>query len=298
VKLLLFKPFDIGKWFIIGFCAWLAYLGEQGARANFNFGGNYGNRDRDVSQDVERARDYVVENLHWIIPVAVVLVLLVFALWVVFTWLNSRGKFMFLHCVALNKAEVVVPWDKFSREGNSLFWFRFALGLIGTVMTLPLVALIAVSIYGMVRHGRPSVVAIAIAAAGVLLLIAIAIVFALINKFAVDFVVPIMFLRRRKCLEAWGEFRHLLTANGSNFALYILFSIVLAVIIETMVLFIVLLTCCIACCFLAIPYVGTVLLLPVFAFKRSYSLHYLAQFGSEYDVFQAAVSPTTAAPAV
>jgi hypothetical protein len=65
-----------------------------------------------------------------------------------------------------------------------------------------------------------------------------------------------------------------------------------------MVLFIVLLTCCIACCFLAIPYVGTVLLLPVFAFKRSYSLHYLAQFGSEYDVFQAAVSPTTAAPAV
>jgi len=26
VKLLLFQPFDLGKWFAIGFCAWLAFL--------------------------------------------------------------------------------------------------------------------------------------------------------------------------------------------------------------------------------------------------------------------------------
>ena len=26
VKIMLFKPFDLGKWFVIGFCAWLAYL--------------------------------------------------------------------------------------------------------------------------------------------------------------------------------------------------------------------------------------------------------------------------------
>ena len=27
-KEILFKPFDIGKWFVIGFCAWLATLGN------------------------------------------------------------------------------------------------------------------------------------------------------------------------------------------------------------------------------------------------------------------------------
>ena len=33
VKLMLFQPFDLGKWFVIGFCAWLAFLGEGGGLA-------------------------------------------------------------------------------------------------------------------------------------------------------------------------------------------------------------------------------------------------------------------------
>ncbi|HLX94273.1 MAG TPA: hypothetical protein VKU37_00855 [Verrucomicrobiae bacterium] len=32
VKRVLFRPFDLGKWFTIGFCAWLAQLGESGSR--------------------------------------------------------------------------------------------------------------------------------------------------------------------------------------------------------------------------------------------------------------------------
>jgi len=60
-----------------------------------------------------------------------------------------------------------------------------------------------------------------------------------------------------------------------------------------MVLIVVLMTCCIAGCFMAIPYLGTVLLLPVLIFYRAYSLHFLAQFGPEYDVFPPdAASPT------
>jgi hypothetical protein len=37
-----------------------------------------------------------------------------------------------------------------------------------------------------------------------------------------------------------------------------------------------------------IPFLGTVLLLPVHVFRRAYSLHYLAQYGEEYDVFRLA----------
>ena len=32
---ILFKPFDLRKWFVLGFCAFLAYLGEGGG----NWGG-------------------------------------------------------------------------------------------------------------------------------------------------------------------------------------------------------------------------------------------------------------------
>jgi hypothetical protein len=45
---------------------------------------------------------------------------------------------------------------------------------------------------------------------------------------------------------------------------------------------VVLLTCCVAGCFLAIPFVGTVLMLPVLVFDRAYSLIFLAQLGDGY----------------
>ncbi len=45
------------------------------------------------------------------------------ALWVLVVWLSSRGRFKFLHCVALNRAEVQVPGD-LGLTANSLFWFR------------------------------------------------------------------------------------------------------------------------------------------------------------------------------
>ena len=40
VKRMLFQPFDLGKWFVIGFCAWLAGLGESGT--SFHGGGGSG----------------------------------------------------------------------------------------------------------------------------------------------------------------------------------------------------------------------------------------------------------------
>src|SRR6185503_13938102 len=138
----LFQPFDLRKWFVIGFGAWLAHLGEQGFQGSYNYGSRHGQRGGgDLQRQFEHAKDYVMSNLGWIVPLVVGVVILALALGLLFLWLNSRGKFIFLHCVALNKAEVAAPWHKFAREGNSLFWFRLVIGLVGLVLTLPLVAL-------------------------------------------------------------------------------------------------------------------------------------------------------------
>jgi hypothetical protein len=131
-----------------------------------------------------------------------------------------------------------------------------------------------------------------------MLMVTIGIVFALVEKFTMDFAVPIMFLRGRRCLESWSELRQLLAANPGRFVLYLLFYLVLDLAIGMLLLAVVLGTCCVAGCFLAIPYLGTVLLLPVLVFKRAYSLHYLAQYGPEYDVFSpASASGVYPAPA-
>ena len=100
-----------------------------------------------------------------------------------------------------------------------------------------------------------------------------------------DFVVPVMYLRGGTCLAAWREFAALLAAHPGTFILYLLFQIVLGIAIGAIVLMAVLITCCILGCVMALPFIGTVVLLPVLVFKRAYSLYYLAQFGPNYDVF-------------
>jgi hypothetical protein len=227
----------------------------------------------------------VLNNLDWIIPVAAAAVILMVALWLLILWLNSRGRFMFLHCVALDKAEVAGPWSKFEREANSLFLFRVVLGLAGMVLMLPLLGGIALMIVRMVLRGEADAGGIMLAAGLGLMFFLLAIVFALVRKFTMDFVVPILFLRGGKCLAAWKEFWGLLANHAGLFTLYILFQIVLGMAIGIIVLGAVLITCCIAGCLMAIPYLGTVLLLPVLVFKQSYPLYFLRQFGPGYDVF-------------
>ena len=291
VKRLLFQPFDLGRWFVIGFGAWLAHLGEQGFRSNYNYGfpqGGHGGGN--LQGEWERLKDFVLGNLGWLVPLVVALLVGGLALGVLLTWLNSRGKFIFLHCVALDKAEVGEPWHQFAREGNSLFWFRLVLGLISMILTLPLVGLIVVLVIRMVRLGTPDVGGMALAAGAFLVLLVLGLLCFLIGKLTTDFVVPIMFLRRQKCLAGWRELRGLLAANFGNLILYLLFQIVLALVTGVLVLMVAIMTCC-CCCLLVLPYVGTVLLLPVLVFKRAYSLHYLAQFGREFDVFPAAARP-------
>ena len=286
VKHALFRPFDLGKWFVIGFCAWLAQLGEGGTFANFNYNfGQHRNYEQNFRNEFARVRDYVMDNLNWIVPLAAGLIVVVLALWLLFLWLSSRGKFMFLHCVALDKAEVSEPWHQFTYEADSLFLFRLVLGLIAMACTLPLL-IIAVVVAGKMFLAGQFIPNDIIGVIGFgLLFFALAIVFAIIQKFTLDFVVPIMFLRRIRCLSAWKELALLSSGHIGTFILYLLFQIVLAIAIGVIVFGVVIVTCCIAGCLMALPYLGTVLLLPVVMFKRCYSLYFLAQFGRDYDVF-------------
>ena len=295
VKLILFRPLDLKRWLVIGFCVWLAYLGKGGGGGgpNFNF---WRGTDEEAFHE---AKEFVLANLHWIIPVAVTLMLIGIILWVVFTWLSSRGRFMFLHCVAENKAEVKAPWVKFRRHGNSLFLFRIVLSLIGfAAIGVPLLIagiLLAITIAG----GGPHIVPVfGFVMIGLAVLI-IGIAFTLVHKFTTDFVVPIMFLRTTSCTAGWREFLALLSVNKARFVLYILFQIVIAITVGIIgatiaCLFSCLfmcLTCGIACLLMLPPlclgygYIITVLLLPLSVFTRAYSILYLRQYGPQFDVF-------------
>lgn len=292
----LFRPFDLTKWFVIGFCAWLATLGRGGSRSFGNSFGNHYDHTTTFSDQIQHARAYVLENLTWIIPVAIGLVVIGFALWVVFAWLNSRGRFMFLYCVALNRAEISEPWTKYSRVGNSLFKFQIIIGLIGMVLTLPLLAWAVVLIIAMIGHGAPAIGAIFLVSSILLAFLIFAIILSIVVMFLEDFVVPIMYLRDGTCLESWRELRRLMSGNLDLFVLYVLFQIVMAIALGLIVIAGIIVTCCLAGCLLVLPYLGTVVLLPLLVFRRSYSAIYLAQFGPEYNVFPPAPTPPPPPP--
>jgi hypothetical protein len=193
---------------------------------------------------------------------------------------------MFVHCVAGNVAEVAVPWKKFSRHGNSLFAFKIILSIVGFLaLTIPIVLAVAACITLHATGLTLAGVAGVIAAGLVVFWIAVAIL--LVGKFTDDFVVPIMFLQTSSVVAGWRTFLAILGVNKARMFLYILFQIVISIIIGLIIFIIFIVGCCCCCAsiLLLVPYIGTVILLPLIAFKRAYSLFYFSQFGPQFDVF-------------
>jgi hypothetical protein len=279
-KAMLFRPFDAGKWFTLGFCAWLALLGEGGAQANYRTGSG----DHWTRTDFDHALNWVLANWILLLVLVTVALLLWMAVTLLVWWLSSRGQFMFIDGIVHNRGAVKAPWHEFRREGNSLFWFRFwfdAAVTTGGMLLLLLGLLIALPDLRDLEFTWSSGIALLICAP---LFILWALAATVINMFLFDFVVPIMYLRRIPALLAWSVFRReLLAGRGGTFALYVLFKIVIAIAVGFLALGVLCCTCCIA----ALPYLGTVIMLPLWVFLRAYTLYFLEQFGPEWRFFEA-----------
>ena len=300
VKTVLFRPFDLGRWFVIGWCAFLAHLGQGGGGGGGGGGRGRGGRHEvgdvpaAIRHAVDQAREFVNYNLDWLIPLGIFLFVLFVVLTLFIVWVSSRGRFAFLYCVAQNKAEFWNPWRRFRDHGNSLFVFRIVLGIIGFITIVGILAagvMLFIAYRATLGFNVFSIMGIVLWS---LLFLSATIVFGLIGKFTEDFVVPIMYSRTASCVEAWRVLLDVMGFNKARFVLYVLFQLAIGLVIGALMVGAACVTCCCACCLFAIPYIGTVVLLPIHVFTRSYSLYYLAQYGAEFEVI--AAEPVTPAP--
>jgi hypothetical protein len=95
------------------------------------------------------------------------------------------------------------------------------------------------------------------------------------------FMLPVMYRRRCRAVEAFRDVSLLIIHHIGSFFLFCLFGIVL---ILAMLMIGAIVTCA-TCCLAALPYIGTVILLPVFVCLHAFALAFLRQFGPDYDVW-------------
>jgi hypothetical protein len=282
----LFKPFNISKWFILGFCAWLAALGEGGGGgSNFHSGwsGGPGGGGGGGGEGFDTVIDWIRNHLELVILLAVLIVLVGVAIALVLAWLRARGQFMFLDGVARNRAAVTEPWHRFRHLANSLFWFSLVLGLSGFLGYLLIVGLGVLVALPDIRAWHFGLNAIAAIVLSAVLSLPWAILMMIISAVLHDFIVPIMYLRNVRTLDAWRIFRYEIAPGQlGNFVLFYLLGIALVLGIATVAM----VATCLTCCLAALPYIGTVILLPLYVFMRSYSLYFLQQFGQQWHIFE------------
>jgi hypothetical protein len=289
----LFRPFEFRTWLWLGFSAWLAGLLKQGY--NLQVPGGWGeDAGGAVAEGGERLGRWLLDHLGCVLAVAIPLVLLLLVYVVVLSYLRARAEFVFLDQAVGGHLRFDVPWHASAREGKSLFLWRW--GLVGVAAgSMALLVGLGVLLWLPARYGADAglgnVVRVALTVPIVLAFFLVVLATVLAGFLTQQFVVPIMAKHHLTATAAWRRFLPLLRANAGGFALYVIVTLAVGMAVGMAVLFAGCMTCCIGFVLLAIPWLGTLPLLPALLFFRLLSVHYLAQLGPEYDLFAPAPAP-------
>ena len=277
---LLFRPFDMSRWFSIGFCAWLSWLGAGG-----NTNGRFGNRPQTAGQAKEmldHALDAVFVNpweTGWAFG-AVCGVALVLFFSLLFCMIRSRGDFMFLHRWYQPGADIGESWRGTKAAGDALFRWRVGFFAVGA-------ALYGALGWATVNHVvKPYLAAGHVWSADLLLsaawsivaLVMLVLTVETVAQVARDFVVPVMYWRGVSAGQAWRVVFAL--CNQRPFAVTAFYLLGFFYVLATVLVVIgcVVLTCCVGFILLVLPYIGSVVLLPATLFFRGYSVCFISQW--------------------
>jgi MFS family permease len=295
MQVILFRPFDFGKWCAIGLSAFLAGLlsGGNGFNTSYNTNNFHGNSVYGFSPAPVPKFDFnqFGANVnHAISGVQIgVLVLMglvgaafVFGFIVLIYWLGARGQFMFLDNVVRNRGAVAWPWHYYKRQANSLLGLYLLFIVLSFVVFLPILAVAVVMGLPLLEHHRwpEGWEILRFTVLGFIYFVLITILSFILFVFR-EFGVPLMFRRGLLARPAFWASVDLIRRFPGSVVVFVLLRI--AIFIGVVILYVII--CCATCCVGMLPYVGTVILLPVLVYVRCFTLDCLAQFGPEYDVW-------------
>jgi hypothetical protein len=279
-RVILWQPFDLAKWLLLAFAAWLAGLTTDTGSA-FAWRADSNDTGRDVWRGFDHAWSELASSAVWL-PFVALGIMLALGFAVLLLWITSRFKFIFLDNLIRNQSEIVEPWNRHEALGNSLFLWRLCFALACVVGALMIMLVFFAPAAGFSVHDALQGLSVASGFFGVLGLVIFGVIATFIALLTESFVIPIMYRYEIKVLEAWQAFVPWLKARPLHFVVYGLFVLMLAAVFSVFFSLFCLMTCCMA----AVPYVGTALLLPVWVTYRLLSVEFLAQFHPDFDLFR------------
>jgi hypothetical protein len=283
MRALLFRPFSMRRWLALALMAWLAEM-PSGSRGrlmeHLNSGsteatamplaGLAGLTDALPAVSDGSAIAGLIGGMSLFVVGSVVLV--VFALGLLFLWLSSRAKFVWVENVWHGSSAIKAPWRRFKRQGDSLFWWRLGLiALAFLVVGIPLFGAVIFGASGLQEFSPLLWVGVTLCALPLL----VGVIYCLF--WAEGFVLPLMIRYDTDFLGGVRHFVSLLRDRPGAFLLVGLMVLGINICAALLVLALVVLSLGIGLLLLLVPYVGTVLLLPIAVTVRAYPIMWLAQ---------------------
>jgi len=317
---ILFRPFNLGKWFAIGFSAFLAGLLEGGNGFNGSYSGSSsstGTANESWTTYVNPLQSFNAGKVSSAFSgiqagemffVGGLIVISILAVVLLMAWLGARGEFMLLDNIVRNRGAIAWPWRNYSRQGNSFFFFYLLYFVFTLVVLIPVTIVEVMIAMPLLRtHRWPEGGEILVFVA--LGLVYLAVLFALSTALFLfrELGIPLMFRHGMMARAAVAATCRLVARRPWAVCLFVLLRIALFIAL----LILAVIVCCVLCCTSFVPYpaslallpavpfvlyLQSVLLLPGILYIKCFTLDFLAQFGPEYDVWTVDVPPAIPPP--
>ncbi|MDD2600849.1 MAG: DUF4339 domain-containing protein [Kiritimatiellae bacterium] len=280
MQVVLFRPFNVTRWFSIGFCAWLTSLGScNGLNLQEKAGEGSGVVGKPTVDAVAGKSVDLLQNPASL-SALLVGILLILGIYALILRLKSRGDFMFLRRWYTPDATIGACWRESLANGGKFFRWRlcfYSFILLSALLNGVFVYRSFLMPYVDGGYVWDVIYAQPVALAAMTALV-IWLAFLTGESFGVGFVVPILHWHSCSVSQAWRKVFELCNQFPGAVLLYVLSLIGMWLCFAVGLVLVLVMTCCIAALPLVIPYVGMVCLLPVYYFFRGYSICFIAQW--------------------
>ncbi|HEV2492662.1 MAG TPA: hypothetical protein VG204_06270 [Terriglobia bacterium] len=230
---LLFRPFDVRRWFKLSLVCLFLGGGTPSAAFNWSLGGL--RNDAGVRGAVESARQYASEHL-WLVILATVFGL---ALALVLLYLRAVLRFVLVDAILNRTLEFGRSFQDARALGNS--YFRWLLGMVAVIVVALAAGVVLAVRYLRAAAGTGETTSLAFSIALVVALAAVilgSLLAVLLVTLTDDLVVPIMYAERLALAPAWRKLWAVISDDVGAFAVYMVLRFGVSLLVGALVLLI------------------------------------------------------------